>query len=63
MLILGGAEMEQENRVPDFSQMDHTVNSAYTTESIVTNSNLDLNISTEEQNTVEIKNTKNFFAD
>ncbi|WNS73531.1 hypothetical protein RRV45_11390 [Bacillus sp. DTU_2020_1000418_1_SI_GHA_SEK_038] len=55
--------MEQENRVPDFSQMDHTVNSAYTTESIVTNSNLDLNISTEEQNTVEIKNTKNFFAD
>lgn len=63
MLILGGAGMEQENKVPDFSQMDETINSAFTTESIVTNSNLDLNISTEEQNTVEIKSTKNFFAD
>ncbi|MEH7346867.1 hypothetical protein V7122_23840 [Bacillus sp. JJ1532] len=47
--------MNHEKEVPDFTEMDHQLNeAAYTTETIVTNSNLDLNISTEEQNTVEV---------
>ncbi|WP_170289719.1 hypothetical protein [Cytobacillus depressus] len=51
--------MAQEKDIPDFSQIDENMNSAFTTETIVTNSFLDLNISTEEQNTVEVVNTNN----
>lgn len=52
--------MNQEKNIPDFTNMDDTLNGAFTTESIVTNSYLDLNISTDEQNTVEVI-YKNFF--
>ena len=48
-------EQEQEKTIPDFSQMDHQMNAAaYTTETVVSDSNFDLNLSTEEQNTVEV---------
>lgn len=50
--------LEQEKSIPDFTQLDHRMNnSAYTTESIVSDSHIDLNISTEEQNTVEVVST------
>ncbi|MBY0120363.1 hypothetical protein [Bacillus sp. S/N-304-OC-R1] len=56
--------MEQEKSIPDFTQMDHQMNdAAYTTESIVSDSQLDLNIYTEEQNTVEVVNPKNSYED
>lgn len=50
--------MEQEKSIPDFTQLDDSINNAaYSTESIVSDSHIDLNISTEEQNTVEVVST------
>lgn len=52
--------MKQDKSIPDFTQIDHSINTtAYTTESIVADSHLDLNIYTDEQNTVEVLNSKN----
>lgn len=54
--------MKQDKSIPDFTQIDHSINNtAYTTESIVADSYLDLNIYTEEQNTVEVLNFKKEF--
>lgn len=56
--------MDQDKSIPDFTQMDHHMNTAaYTTESIVSDSQLDLNIYTVEQNTVEVVNPNNSYKD